>query len=57
MIDDLRPFIRAQAQQLADPIASAGECEFVEDFATQLPLAVMCHMLGVPPEDYDMRLW
>lgn len=58
MIDDLRPFIRAQAGRLADQIASAGECEFVEDFATQLPLAVMCHMLGVPPEDYDtFRVW
>lgn len=58
MIEDLRPFIRAQADRLADPIASAGECEFVEDFATLLPLAVMCHMLGVPPEDYDtFRVW
>jgi cytochrome P450 len=58
MIDDLRPFIRARAHQLADQIASAGECEFVEDFATRLPLAVMCHMLGVPPEDYDtFRGW
>lgn len=53
MIDDLRPFIRTQTEQLADKIASAGECEFVEDFATPLPLAVTCHMLGVPPEDYD----
>jgi cytochrome P450 len=58
MIDDLRPFIRTQAGQLADQIASAGECEFVEDFAAQLSLAVMCHMLGVPPEDYDtFRVW
>jgi len=58
MIDDLRPFIRAQADRLANQIASAGECEFVEDFATQLPLAVMCHMLGVPPGQYDtFRVW
>jgi cytochrome P450 len=58
MIDDLRPFIRTQADRLADQIASDGKCEFVEDFATQLPLAVMCRMLGVPPEDYDtFRVW
>jgi cytochrome P450 len=58
MIDNLRPFIRAKAEQLADQIASAGECEFVEDFGNPLPLAVMCQLLGVPAEDYDMfRVW
>jgi cytochrome P450 len=58
MIGSLRPFIRAKAEQLADQIASAGECEFVEDFGNPLPLAVMCQLLGVPAEDYDMfRVW
>jgi cytochrome P450 len=58
MIGGLRPFIRAKAEQLADQIASAGECEFVEDFGNSLPLAVMCRLLGVPAEDYDMfRAW
>lgn len=58
MIDGLRPFIRAQAEQLADRLASAGECEFVEDFSTPLPLAIMCHLLDVPPEDYGtFRVW
>jgi cytochrome P450 len=39
-------------------LASAGECEFVEAFGNPLPLAVMCHLLGVPAEDYDMfRVW
>jgi cytochrome P450 len=58
MIDDLRPFIRARAEQLTDQIAAAGECDFVEDFGNPLPLAVMCQLLGVPTEDYDMfRAW
>jgi cytochrome P450 len=58
MIDNLRPFIRAKAEQLTDRLASAGECEFVEDFGNPLPLAVMCHLLGVPAGDYDMfRAW
>lgn len=58
MIDNLRPFIRAKAAELADPIASAGECEFVADFAISLPLAVMCQLLGVPIEDYGkFGLW
>jgi cytochrome P450 len=58
MIDNLRPFIRAKAEQLTDQLAAADECEFVEDFGNRLPLAVMCHLLGVPTEDYDMfRAW
>jgi hypothetical protein len=58
MIDRLRPFIRAKAEELTDRIAAAGECEFVEDFGNPLPLGVMCHMLGVPAEDYDtFRAW
>jgi cytochrome P450 len=33
-------------------------CEFIEDFANPLPLAVMCELLGVPPEDYDtFQVW
>jgi cytochrome P450 len=58
MISRLRPFIRTQSEQLAESIASAGECEFIEDFGNPLPLAVMCELLGVPPEDYDtFRVW
>jgi cytochrome P450 len=58
MINNLRPFIRARAEQLTDQLAAAGECEFVEDFANPLPLAVMCQLLGMPAEDYDMiRVW
>ena len=58
MIDNLRPFIRAKAEQLAGQIAATGECEFVEDFGDPLTLAVMCQLLGVPAEDYEMfRAW
>ncbi|HEX2291413.1 MAG TPA: cytochrome P450 [Pseudonocardiaceae bacterium] len=58
MISNLRPFIRAQAEQLADRLESADEIDFVRDFADKLPLAVMCELLGVPAEDYaDFRVW
>lgn len=52
-VEQLRPFIRATAESLADEIAGAGEAEFVDAFANRLPLAVMCELLGVPAEDYD----
>lgn len=58
MIEDLRPFIRAQAERLTERIAASGEIEFIEAFANPLPLAVMCELLGVPPGDYDtFRIW
>jgi cytochrome P450 len=54
LIAGLRPFIRARARQLAERLASVAECEFIEDFANPLPLAVMSEMLGVPPEDHGV---
>ena len=53
MINGLLPFIRSKVAQLTDGLVSKAECEFLEDFGNPLPLAVMCELLGVPPEDYD----
>lgn len=58
MINGLRPFIRAKASELTERLASVEVCEFIEDFGNPLPLAIMCELLGVPPEDYDtFRVW
>ncbi|MEU8274490.1 cytochrome P450 [Microbispora bryophytorum] len=58
MINEIRPFVRAQADRMAEEIASADVSEFVESFADPLPLAVMSKLLGVPNEDYDtFRTW
>lgn len=58
MINELRPFVRAEAERMAEEMASADEIEFVDSFADPLPLAVMCRLLGVPTEDYDtFRMW
>ncbi|MFI7543736.1 cytochrome P450 [Actinoplanes sp. NPDC049599] len=50
-IDQLRPFIRATAETLADEVADA---DFVDAFADRLPLAVMGELLGVPASDHDV---
>jgi cytochrome P450 len=52
-IEQLRPFIRATAERLADEIVAAGQPDFVDAFANRLPLEVMCELLGVPMADYD----
>lgn len=58
MISNLRPFIRTTAERLTDHLATRQECDFVEDFANKLPMAVMCQLLGIPNEDYEkFRTW
>ena len=43
--------VRVRARQLMVDAASMGECDFVENFASPLPLQVICDMLGVPAAD------
>ncbi|PYE49965.1 cytochrome P450 family protein [Deinococcus yavapaiensis] len=50
--------IRAIASTLLDRVASSGRLEFMDDFATPLPVVVIAQLLGVPPEDHDaFRAW
>jgi cytochrome P450 len=51
VIELARGFIRAKAEALTEDIAGGGD--FVARFADQLPLAVICHLLGVPDDDTD----
>jgi cytochrome P450 len=54
----LEPLIRSIAVELLDRFAAGGRCEFIADFAAQLPIAVISTMIGVPREDRDMvREW
>ncbi len=46
-IDDLEPRIRAAARQLLDAF-EGGRCEFMREFASQLPSIVICELIGVP---------
>ncbi|MGH7822934.1 MAG: cytochrome P450, partial [Candidatus Binatia bacterium] len=43
--------IRALARTIVDAVAPRGECEFVSEVAAELPLRVICEMMGVPEED------
>jgi cytochrome P450 len=46
----LGAFIGSCVNELIDDFASAGRVEFVEAFATRLPLMVIGHLLGTGPE-------
>jgi cholest-4-en-3-one 26-monooxygenase len=47
----LEPRLRAFAEDIVDRALSAGEGDFVRDVAAELPLLVICELLGVPAED------
>jgi cytochrome P450 len=50
--------IRVLANQLIDNIADKGSCNFVDDFAEQLPVIVFMKMMGLPLDRLDeFRGW
>jgi cytochrome P450 len=50
-IDALRPFIREIVGEQVDAARDAGRMDVVRDLGYPVPIAVICQMLGVPPED------
>jgi len=58
-IASLEPWIRDLADRLLTPLDSPGaEFDLVDAFAFPLPIAVICHLLGVPVEDRArFRAW
>ncbi|MFF8969305.1 cytochrome P450 [Streptomyces sp. NPDC014995] len=56
-IDDrsLRRYVYRSSQHLVNRFCEEGRAELVGQFAEHLPMAVMCHVLGMP-EEYDDRM-
>ncbi len=48
--------IRNLTTGIIDDVAQRGECDFVADIAAQLPLAVICEMMGIEREHWDTML-
>jgi cholest-4-en-3-one 26-monooxygenase len=51
MISMLQDNIQQRAAKIVDAASEKGELDFVEDIAAELPLQVICEMIGVPEED------
>jgi cholest-4-en-3-one 26-monooxygenase len=51
MIGNLHDAIRERARLIVDRVVEQGECEFINDVACELPLQVICDMIGVPEAD------
>ena len=50
-VAELEPHIRKLAREVVNGVVEKGECEFVTEVASDLPLQVICDMMGVPEED------
>jgi cytochrome P450 len=52
------PTIRAVCEELTEAILGRSGVPFVQEFAMPLPVRVIAHALGMPPEDFrDFKRW
>jgi len=51
MVAELEPRIRAHARRVVDNVARKGSCDFVTELACELPLILICELMGIPEED------
>ncbi|HVN51326.1 MAG TPA: hypothetical protein VMT43_07835, partial [Acidimicrobiales bacterium] len=52
VIAQLEEQIERRARRIVDDVCEKGECEFVEDVASKLPLEMICEMIGLPEADW-----
>jgi cytochrome P450 len=48
------PYITERATDLIDAFAKAGRADFMACYANRLPVDVICHLVGFPPEEATM---
>ena len=53
MIKSIEDRIDFVANDVIDRVAPLGECDFVTEVASRLPLEIICDMMGVAAADYD----
>ena len=51
MVSELESTMRKRTHDIIDRIADRGECDFVVDVASELPLQVIADLMGVPQDD------
>jgi cytochrome P450 len=52
-IQAMRPMIEAAADRLLDNLKGRRDVDLMEDFCRDLPLSVICVMLGLPDKDHE----
>ncbi|MEA5506770.1 cytochrome P450 [Halotia wernerae UHCC 0503] len=58
IVEEMRPRIQEIVNELINRIEEKGDLDMIADFAKPLPVAVISHILGIPPEDrYKLKQW
>ncbi len=52
MVTSLSDTVRVKAREIVDRVAPLGECDFVQEIASALPLQIICDMMGIPADHY-----
>ena len=48
--------VRRAATEIVDDVMATGPCDFVSRVAARLPLKIICDMMGIPDDQYEMVL-
>jgi len=56
MIKKFEEDVQLTAEAIVDDLLTVGACDFVQHVSTRLPLKIICQMMGIGDEHYDMVL-
>jgi len=56
MIQKFEDDVQVTAAAIVDELLETGPCDFVQHVAARLPLKIICQMMGIGDEHYDMVL-
>ncbi|MGE5286067.1 MAG: cytochrome P450 [Micromonosporaceae bacterium] len=56
MIKKFEDDVQRTAEQIVDDLIERGPCDFVTEVAARLPLKIICDMMGIPSDHYQMVL-
>jgi cytochrome P450 len=56
MVAKFEDDVRSAAATIVDDLLATGPCDFVSHVAARLPLKIICDMMGIPDDQYEMVL-
>jgi methyl-branched lipid omega-hydroxylase len=56
MVKKFEDGVRLAATEIVDDLLVTGPCDFVPHVAARLPLKIICDMMGIPDDQYEMVL-
>lgn len=57
-VQSLEPTIRTQANQILDRFIESGECDWVQEFAKEIPMTISLSLAGFPVDDWlQVKQW